>query len=66
VADVPGGIPAGPAPGVGQTAEGVSAVEKVQTALVDQDKVLQRAREDLAKARTLAAEWETKVASVCA
>jgi chromosome segregation ATPase len=47
-----------------QTAEGASAVEKVQTALVDRDEALQRAREDLAKVRTLAAEWETEVASV--
>jgi chromosome segregation ATPase len=47
-----------------QTAEGASAVEKVRTALVDRDEALQRAREDLARARTLAAEWETEVASV--
>jgi hypothetical protein len=40
------------------------AVEKVRTALVDRDEALHRAREDLAKARTLAAEWETEVASV--
>jgi hypothetical protein len=31
---------------------------------VDRDEALQRAREDLAQARTLSAEWETKVASV--
>jgi chromosome segregation ATPase len=31
---------------------------------VDRDEALQRAREDLAKACTLAAEWETEVASV--
>jgi chromosome segregation ATPase len=49
-----------------QTAEGTSAVEKVRTALMDRDEALQRAREDLAKARALAAEWETEVASVCA
>jgi chromosome segregation ATPase len=47
-----------------QTTEGASAVEKVRTALVDRDEALQRAREDLARARTLAAEWETEVASV--
>jgi cellobiose-specific phosphotransferase system component IIA len=47
-----------------QTTEGTSAVEKVRTALVDQDEALQRAREDLAKAHTLEAEWETEVASV--
>jgi chromosome segregation ATPase len=39
-----------------QTAEGGSAVEKVRTALVDRDKALQRAREDLANACTLAVE----------
>jgi hypothetical protein len=32
-----------------QTAEGVSTVEKVQTALLDRDEALQRAREDLAE-----------------
>jgi chromosome segregation ATPase len=47
-----------------QTAEGASAVEKVRTALVDRDEALQRAREDLARARTLAAERETEVASI--
>jgi chromosome segregation ATPase len=47
-----------------QAVEGASAIEKVRAALVDRDKALQRAREDLAKARTLAAEWETEVASV--
>jgi chromosome segregation ATPase len=47
-----------------QTAEGTSAVEKVRTTLVDRDEALHRAREDLAKARALAAEWETEVASV--
>jgi hydroxylamine reductase (hybrid-cluster protein) len=47
-----------------QAAEGASAVEKVRVALVDWDEALQRAREDLAKARALAAEWETEVASV--
>jgi chromosome segregation ATPase len=47
-----------------QTAEGASSVKKVRTALVDRDEALQRAREDLARACTLVAEWETKVASV--
>jgi chromosome segregation ATPase len=47
-----------------QTAEAASAIEKVRIARVDQDEALQRAREDLARARTLAAEWETEVASV--
>jgi chromosome segregation ATPase len=47
-----------------QTAEGASAVEKVRIALVDRDEALQRAREDLAKARILASKWETEVASI--
>jgi chromosome segregation ATPase len=47
-----------------QTTEGTSAVERMQTTLVDRDEALQGAREDLAKAHNLAAEWETEVASV--
>jgi chromosome segregation ATPase len=47
-----------------QATEGASAVERVRTVLVDRDEALQRAREDLARVRTLAAEWETEVASV--
>jgi chromosome segregation ATPase len=47
-----------------QATEGVSAVERVKTALVDRDEELHKAREDLAGARTLAAEWEAQVASV--
>jgi chromosome segregation ATPase len=43
--------------------EYASAVEKVKTTLMNQDKVLQKAREDLAGARALAAEWETEVAT---
>jgi predicted nucleic acid-binding Zn-ribbon protein len=39
-------------------------VERVKTTLVDQDAALHKAREDLAGARTLAAEWEAEVASV--
>jgi hypothetical protein len=49
-----------------QAAEDVSAVERVKTALVDRDKALHKAREDLAGARTLAAEWEAQVVSVWA
>jgi chromosome segregation ATPase len=44
--------------------EDVSVVEKVKTSLVNRDEVLQKAREDLAGARALAAEWETEVAAV--
>jgi chromosome segregation ATPase len=47
-----------------QAAEDVSAVERVKTALVDRDEALHKAQEDLAGARTLAAEWEAEVASV--
>jgi hypothetical protein len=46
-----------------QAAEDVSTVERVKTALVEQDDVLHRAREDLAGARTIAAAWEAEVAS---
>jgi hypothetical protein len=44
-------------------AEDASAVEKVKTALVNRDEALQMAREDLAGARALVAEWETEVAT---
>jgi hypothetical protein len=43
--------------------EDTSAVEKVRTALLARDEALPRAREDLAGAQTLAAEWETEVAT---
>jgi chromosome segregation ATPase len=48
----------------GQSPEGASAVEKVRTALIDRDEALQQAREDLARARTVAADWEAEVVSV--
>jgi chromosome segregation ATPase len=41
-----------------------SNLERVCTALIDRDEALQRARADLEKTRTLAANWETEVASV--
>jgi chromosome segregation ATPase len=47
-----------------QAAEDVSVVERVKIALVDRDEALHKAREDLAGARTLAAEWEAEMASV--
>jgi hypothetical protein len=50
----------------GQDAQGagdVSAVEKVMTALVERDDALRRAREDLARARSVAVSWEAEVAS---
>jgi hypothetical protein len=48
----------------GQSREGASAVERVRTALIDRDEAPQKAREDLAGARTVAAEREAEVASV--
>jgi hypothetical protein len=42
--------------------EDASAVEKVKTTLMNRDEALQKAREDLAGARALAAERETEVA----
>jgi chromosome segregation ATPase len=40
-----------------------STLERVCTALIDWDEALRQARADLEKARTLAANWEAKVAS---
>jgi hypothetical protein len=45
-------------------AEDISVVTKVRTALLKWDEALRRAREDLAGAQTLAAEWEMEVASI--
>jgi hypothetical protein len=44
-------------------AEDVSAVERLNTALVERDDALHRAREDLAGARTIVAVWEAEVIS---
>jgi DNA repair exonuclease SbcCD ATPase subunit len=46
-----------------QAAEDVPAVERLKTALVDRDEALHKAREDLARARTVAVEWEAEVAA---
>jgi hypothetical protein len=46
-----------------RAAEGASAVAKVRTTLLEWDKALRKAHEDLAGARTVAAEWETEVAA---
>jgi chromosome segregation ATPase len=46
-----------------QAAEDVPEVERVKAVLVDRDEALHKAREDLAGARTVAAEWEAEVAS---
>jgi hypothetical protein len=48
----------------GQSPEGASAIEMVRTALIDRDEALQQAREDLVRARTVAADWEVEVVSV--
>jgi hypothetical protein len=46
-----------------RAAEDASAVAKVRTVLLERDEALQKAREDLAGVRTVAAEWETEVAT---
>jgi chromosome segregation ATPase len=48
----------------GQSTERASAVERVRTALIDRDEALQQAREDLERARSVAADWEAEVVSV--
>jgi chromosome segregation ATPase len=48
----------------GQSTARPSAVERVRTALIDRDEVLQQARGDLERARTVAADWEAEVVSV--
>jgi hypothetical protein len=46
-----------------RAAEDASAVAKVRMALLERDEALRKAREDLAGARTVAAEWEMEVAA---
>jgi chromosome segregation ATPase len=46
-----------------RAAEDASAVAKVRMALLERDEALRKAHEDLAGARTVAAEWETEVAT---
>jgi chromosome segregation ATPase len=48
----------------GQPTPRASAVERVRTALIDRDEELQQAREDLERARSVAADWEREVVSV--
>jgi chromosome segregation ATPase len=48
----------------GQPAAHASAVERVRSALIDRDEALQQAREDLERARSVAADWEREVVSV--
>jgi hypothetical protein len=40
-----------------------SAVERVRTALIDQDETLQQARDDLERPRSMAADWEAEMVS---
>jgi chromosome segregation ATPase len=47
----------------GQPTARVSAVERVRTALIDRDEALQQARQDLERARSVAADWEAEVVS---
>jgi chromosome segregation ATPase len=47
-----------------QAVEDASAVAKVRTTLLERDEALQKAREDATAMRTVAAEWETEVASI--
>jgi chromosome segregation ATPase len=42
----------------GRSTGRASAVERVRTALIDLDEALQQAREDLERARSVAADWE--------
>jgi chromosome segregation ATPase len=48
----------------GQPTARASAVERVRTALIDRDEALQQAREDMERARSVAADWEREVVSV--
>jgi chromosome segregation ATPase len=48
----------------GQPTTRASTVERVRTALIDQDEALQQAREDLERARSVAVDWEKEVVSV--
>jgi predicted nucleic acid-binding Zn-ribbon protein len=48
----------------GKPAVRASAVERVRTTLIDRDEALQQAREDLERARSVAADWEREVVSV--
>jgi hypothetical protein len=47
-----------------QAVKDVSAAAEVRTTLLERDEALQKAREDAAAMRTVAAEWEMEVASI--
>jgi chromosome segregation ATPase len=48
----------------GQPTARASAVERVRTALINRDEALQQARDNLERARSVAADWEREVVSV--
>jgi chromosome segregation ATPase len=48
----------------GQSATRPSAIERINTALIDRDEALQQARGDLERARTVATDWEAEVISI--
>jgi chromosome segregation ATPase len=48
----------------GQSTARPSAIERVRTTLIDRDEVLQQARGDLERARTVATDWEAEVISI--
>jgi predicted nucleic acid-binding Zn-ribbon protein len=48
----------------GQPAACASTFERVRTTLIDRDEALQQAREDLERARSVAADWEREVVSI--
>jgi predicted nucleic acid-binding Zn-ribbon protein len=48
----------------GQATAHPSAIQRVRTTLIDRDEVLQQARGDLERVRTVATDWEAEVVSV--
>jgi chromosome segregation ATPase len=48
----------------GQATTRPFAIDRVRTALIDRDEVLQQARGDLERARTMATDWEAEVVSI--
>jgi chromosome segregation ATPase len=48
----------------GQSTVHPSTIERVRTALIDQDEALQQARGDLERAHTVATDWEAEVVSI--
>jgi hypothetical protein len=48
----------------GQAAARPPALERICTALIDQDEVLQQARGEMERVRTVASDWEAEVGTV--